>query len=108
MNIDVVFEEFTPRDPRSKPNLSANFGTTKVLGVNTITACTWYSVPIDGTDPDAAAMIDGLCDVSATPIVKQKIKNGVSGVTYRFDMVATLSDGQIIVGAGVQKCVDGA
>lgn len=108
MKHEIVFKEFSPKDPTERVVLSMNFGTTKVMGTATIVSCTWFSLPYSGEDPAATSMISGSCDVTSSPIVKQLVINGVVDVDYYMRAEATLSDGRILVGTAKLSCVAGA
>lgn len=58
-----------------------------------ITSAVWSITVLEGTDADAADMISG-SPIIADDLVSQLIIDGVAGVKYCLECLATFSDGQ--------------
>ena len=75
---------FSPKSPNEIIPLSFDFSS--VLSLVSAVASLTITV-VDGTDPDVADMLDGVAEVQG-PVVVQRVKNGVDGVTYELRCLA--------------------
>ena len=81
---------------------------TPALAGATITACVVDVIREDGKLEDTTAMVVGGVDLSAAPIMKQKIAGGNHGVNYIVRFKASLSDTRVITGSAVMLVRNGA
>jgi len=72
-----------------------------------LTACVVDVLRVDGTVEDLTAMVSGVCDISANPVVTQKIVGGVHAVNYIVRFTATINGIQC-VGSASMLCKIGA
>lgn len=95
-----------PKDPDERLTLSVGFS--KRLDGRTILSATSNCTVLTGTDPAAIQFLDDIPDASSGTRVVQRIKGGVPGCEYLVKLEATLSDGDILVGAVKVPVVIGA
>ena len=81
---------------------------TAILGGDAITACTFDLELVGGASDPAPLTKVGSADVSAAPIVRQKVSGGTAGNTYRVKATCTTSGGRTIVASALLAVREGA
>lgn len=84
-------ELYSPKDPNETVVCSWDFGPDVTRLGGALTACTVDVIRVDGTVENLAAMVVNSCDISAAPIVKQKITGGVHSINYLVRFTATIN-----------------
>ena len=86
---------FSDKDPLEAVVLSVDFSQGLAQG-ETVQSATW-TVTRENASEDTAAMLDGAVDISASPVVRQKVVGGSDGGTYLHRAKITTSAGRILV-----------
>lgn len=98
----TVLGRFSDKKPHEVVPCRIDF--TKLLGVGeTIVSATGLVKYVEGVEIDggAAIMADGPVDTSASPVLMQRVKNGIAGNRYEVIIKATTSLGFVYEECGV-------
>lgn len=92
-----MIETFSPKDPEEVVILSVDFVNILVSGETILTAAVTAE---DQGGALEASMVNGSADITAAPVVRQKIQAGTAGTRYLIRFKITTSTGRTLVGAG--------
>ena len=91
---------YSQKDPAEIIILSVDWS--GVLGIGeTINSATWVVTNTTNPTEDTAAMVSGSADLSASPIIRQKIQGGTNGSAYLHQCVIVTGAGRTLV-----QCVE--
>ena len=90
-----MIDRYSPKDPSAIEVMSMDF--TNLTAGDTISSCVVDVLRLDMQPEVTAAMVVGLIDITAKPIVKQKIGGGNHGTDYIVRFTATMASGQVVV-----------
>lgn len=75
----------------------------------TIATCSFEVTSVSGLGTDSTpASLSGVADITAAPIVRQKVAGGTAGWTYRLKATATTNQGRTVVASAIIPVVEGA
>lgn len=94
-----MLDRYSPKDPNEVLILSMNF--VDLVNGETITACVVDVFRSDGSTEDTSGMVVGNADISAAPVIKQKIQAGVHGHEYVVRFKATTATRTIVASAAM-------
>lgn len=103
----MSLQSFSPKDPEESVVLGVNF-VNLLAQAETIQSASWLVEQEDGTAVSSAAVLSGAIDISAAPVVRQKVIGGIPGLTYLHRAKVVTSAGRTLVGGGLQKIEKGA
>lgn len=92
------------KDPSEGIVVSFLFGR-ELLSAETLESCVVVATVETGYDPNPQAVVYSLSDLSGAPTVRQEIRGGADGTTYRLKATATLSSGRKLVRVGLLPVV---
>lgn len=90
---------FSPKDPEEVIVVSFSFARVLNSG-ETVESCTFTVRDSHNLDV-STAMVSGLADISAAPIVKQTIQGGSPGVTYLVRAKTVTSAARTLIGSAL-------
>ena len=86
---------FSDKDPLETVVLTVDFTAVMADG-ETVQSAVW-SITRENDTEDTASMLDGATDISAAPLIRQRITGGTVGGTYLHRAKITTSAGRILV-----------